>query len=475
MSTSSATHPESRAATAAASASGVLAEGLERRLVVALCLGTDAVLLWAAYKLATLTRLHTLIYLDDIALLHQQQAIVVVLTLAAMAVVGAYNRSRIVDRFDSVYFAGIGILAVAGAGLVVATLLPAETLALSRRELVFGAALALPIFTIWRASLASIAARFRSLHRRFYVFGRPEEGRRVADELRRHHGLYTDAQFMTLEDAEAKASDPSLARRPVPLLDYEAIITSTRADHEEAARYLEFCEFTFGRTFMYPSLHDVLFFRKSKLTAIGGIPLIEVANRQFRTPYVYVKRAFDVAVAGLGLLAASPIAIATALAVKTTSPGPVFYTQERMGRNGRRFHIYKFRSMVNDAERRSGPMWAAANDARVTPVGRFIRKHRIDEIPQLWNVLRGDMSLIGPRPERPHFHEQFCAQWPLFARRLDVRPGVTSLSHVLGSYESDPEDRLRYDLMYINNVSLFLDLKILVATVRVVLGAKGAQ
>ena len=103
------------------------------------------------------------------------------------------------------------------------------------------------------------------------------------------------------------------------------------------------------------------------------------------------------------------------------------------------------------------------------------RKHRIDEIPQLFNVLRGDMCMIGPRPERPKFHEEFCAKWPLFNRRLSVRPGVTSLSHVLGSYDSTPEDRLRYDLMYISSVSLVTDLKILLATVRVVLGAKGAQ
>jgi len=111
----------------------------------------------------------------------------------------------------------------------------------------------------------------------------------------------------------------------------------------------------------------------------------------------------------------------------------------------------------------------------VTRVGRFIRKHRIDEVPQLLNVLKGDMSLIGPRPERPHFHDEFCRKWPLFDRRLAVRPGVTSLSHVLGSYHSEPEDRLRYDLLYINSMSLILDLRIMLATVRIVLGAKGAQ
>ena len=146
-----------------------------------------------------------------------------------------------------------------------------------------------------------------------------------------------------------------------------------------------------------------------------------------------------------------------------------------MGRHGRTFNLYKFRSMRTDAEAATGAVWASANDDRVTPIGRFIRKHRIDEIPQLINVLKGDMSLIGPRPERPKFHAEFCEQWPLFDRRLEVRPGVTSLSHVLGSYSSKPEDRLRYDLMYISSLSPLNDFRIALATVRVVLGAKGAQ
>jgi exopolysaccharide biosynthesis polyprenyl glycosylphosphotransferase len=188
-----------------------------------------------------------------------------------------------------------------------------------------------------------------------------------------------------------------------------------------------------------------------------------------------VKRGLDAAAASILLLCALPLCLITAAAIKLTSPGPILYAQERVGRGGRRFMLYKFRSMLTDAEAATGPVWAKSNDPRVTPVGRFIRKHRIDEIPQLFNVLKGDMSLVGPRPERPHFHEEFCKQWPLFDRRLAVRPGLTSLSHVLGSYSSNPEDRLRYDLAYISSMSLLTDLKILISTVRVVLGAKGAQ
>lgn len=262
-----------------------------------------------------------------------------------------------------------------------------------------------------------------------------------------------------------------------PFEDEDAIIAIAHdvQDQNASTRMLEFCEAHFSRVYLYPSFHDLLLFRRSELKAVAGIPLIELTNKRAWRPYAQMKRGVDIVVALAGLVMALPICLVTAIAIKVTSPGPVFYKQERMGLRGRRFDLYKFRSMVTDAEAKTGPMWAKANDARVTPVGRFIRKHRVDEIPQLINVLKGDMSLIGPRPERPHFHAEFCEKWPLFDRRLEVRPGVTSLSHVLGSYSSEPEDRLRYDLMYISSLSPLNDIKILFATVRVVLGAKGAQ
>jgi exopolysaccharide biosynthesis polyprenyl glycosylphosphotransferase len=222
-------------------------------------------------------------------------------------------------------------------------------------------------------------------------------------------------------------------------------------------------------------LHDTRLFQHGGVHAVAGIPLIELATSVDRTSYLYLKRLIDIVVSAGALMLAMPICAVTAVAIAATSRGGVFYAQERMGKGGRRFNLYKFRSMIADAEAQTGPVWAAAGDARVTSVGRFIRKHRIDEIPQLWNVLKGDMSLIGPRPERPHFHEEFRKTWPLFDKRLAVRPGLTSLSHVLGSYGSNPEDRLRYDLIYIGNLSFLMDLHILFSTVRVVLGAKGAQ
>jgi len=179
--------------------------------------------------------------------------------------------------------------------------------------------------------------------------------------------------------------------------------------------------------------------------------------------------------AAAGLIASAPVLLVAAVAIKRTSPGPVFYRQTRSGLGGQEFEIIKLRTMEVDAEKQSGPVWASRDDDRITNVGRLLRRKRLDELPQFWNVLKGDMSLVGPRPERPFFVERFKEEVPLFPLRLRVKPGLTSLSHVWGRYDSTPADRLRYDLVYINNLSLMLDLRILMDTVKIVLTGRGAQ
>jgi sugar transferase (PEP-CTERM system associated) len=190
----------------------------------------------------------------------------------------------------------------------------------------------------------------------------------------------------------------------------------------------------------------------------------------------FAKRLLDLvgALAGIGL--AAPLLLLTALAVRLASPGPVLYRQERVGENGRLFTLYKFRSMQNDAEQGT-PIWAKDQDSRVTQVGRFIRLTRLDELPQFWNVLRGEMSFVGPRPERPFFVEQLAAAIPFYAARHAVRPGVTGWAQVRFRYGASVEDaleKLRYDLYYIKHLSLIFDLTILVDTIKVVICRKGA-
>ena len=189
------------------------------------------------------------------------------------------------------------------------------------------------------------------------------------------------------------------------------------------------------------------------------------------------KRGFDVMLAAAGVLLAAPLMLLTALAIRLESAAPILYRQERVGENGRVFTLFKFRSMRVDAE--SGtPVWARPNDDRVTRVGRFIRLSRLDELPQLWNVLRGDMSFVGPRPERPYFVQQLVAEIPFYMARHAVKPGVTGWAQVKYRYGASVEDaieKLRYDLYYIKHLSISFDLTIVADTVKVILTGKGAK
>jgi sugar transferase (PEP-CTERM system associated) len=192
---------------------------------------------------------------------------------------------------------------------------------------------------------------------------------------------------------------------------------------------------------------------------------------------LFAKRLLDLTAASLGLLLAAPLLLLVALAVRLDSPGPILYRQERVGRGGRPFTLWKFRSMVTDAEKH-GAAWAVKGDPRVTRVGRFIRTTRLDELPQLWSVLVGDMSLVGPRPEREMFVRQLSEACPWYEQRLVVRPGLTGWAQIKAPYASSFEEsieKLTFDLYYIKNLSIFLDLSILLSTARIVLLGRGAR
>jgi len=190
------------------------------------------------------------------------------------------------------------------------------------------------------------------------------------------------------------------------------------------------------------------------------------------------KRVIDVLVAFLGLILSAPLALVTAIAIKSESSGPVFYRQERVGQNEKRFTLFKFRSMAEGAEDQVGPVWAAENDPRVTRVGAIIRKLRIDEIPQMINVLKGEMSFVGPRPERPYFVEQLKQTIPYYDLRHSVKPGITGwaqISYQYGDSERDAIEKLQYDLYYIKHMSPVFDLQIIFESIKVILFGWGAR
>jgi exopolysaccharide biosynthesis polyprenyl glycosylphosphotransferase len=183
-------------------------------------------------------------------------------------------------------------------------------------------------------------------------------------------------------------------------------------------------------------------------------------------------------VSAVGLVLAAPIAALAAVAIKVESGGPIVYRQERVGQDERPFTLYKFRSMVADAEAETGPVWASVGDPRVTRVGRILRKLRIDEIPQMINVLKGEMSFVGPRPERPFFVAQLREKIPYYSLRFSVKPGITGWAQILHDYgdsEADALEKLQYELYYIKNVSVVFDVQIILETLKVIIFGRGAR
>ena len=201
---------------------------------------------------------------------------------------------------------------------------------------------------------------------------------------------------------------------------------------------------------------------------------LEIISGEKRTFYTVIKRIIDIIFSLIALIITFPGIILFSILIKLETPGPVFFLQERVGLNGRYFTIIKLRSMGIDAEK-NGAKWAEKNDPRVTKVGAFIRKTRIDEIPQLWNVLIGEMSLIGPRPERPMFTASFNDEIPGFVERLKVKPGITGWAQINGGYDISPKEKLELDLYYIKKLSFWLDINILIKTLKVVFTGDGAR
>jgi exopolysaccharide biosynthesis polyprenyl glycosylphosphotransferase len=227
-----------------------------------------------------------------------------------------------------------------------------------------------------------------------------------------------------------------------------------------------------ARVSVVPSPFEILIGRRETLR-LHDIPLIEVLEDVPGGAGSVIKRLFDVGVAAILLVLTSPVMAVVALAVRLTSRGPVIFRQTRVGRNGRVFTILKFRTMHEEAESKTGPVLATPDDPRVTFLGRTLRATRLDELPQLWNVLRGDMSFVGPRPERPEFVDGYVREIQGYTERFKVRPGLTGYAQVNGEYHTSTPTKLKYDLAYIHNRSLWLDLRILSETVKVMLTRRG--
>ncbi|WP_295067701.1 sugar transferase [Ruminococcus sp.] len=248
------------------------------------------------------------------------------------------------------------------------------------------------------------------------------------------------------------------------IMKYEgAIVCDIPA--EQRNDYLKFCFEHSKRAYIAPKISDIII-RGADDIRLFDTPLMLCRNYGLDFEQQLVKRIFDIVFSLIALIPAAPFMLISAIAVKLYDRGPVFYKQKRLTLNGKEFYVYKFRSMIVDAEKDGKARLASEEDDRITPVGKILRKFRVDEFPQLLNILKGDMSVVGPRPERPELTEEYKKEMPEFGFRLKVKAGLTGYAQVTGAYDTTPYDKLKMDLMYIENYSIRLDLQIILMTIK---------
>ena len=237
---------------------------------------------------------------------------------------------------------------------------------------------------------------------------------------------------------------------------------------------LKFCYRYRVRTYVAPKLSDIMM-RGAKNISLFDTPLLLVKGTGLTPAQRVGKRLMDILLCSIAMVVAAPVMAVVAVAIKLEDGGPVFFKQKRMTRGGREFEILKFRSMIVDAEKYAGAVLATDNDPRITKVGKVIRATRLDELPQILNILKGDMSIVGPRPERKVIADEYCKDIPEFAYRLKVRGGLTGYAQIYGKYNTSAYDKLRLDLMYIENYSLLLDIKLIILTLRIIFSKESTE
>ncbi|MHB8918594.1 MAG: sugar transferase, partial [Desulfocucumaceae bacterium] len=248
----------------------------------------------------------------------------------------------------------------------------------------------------------------------------------------------------------------------------DQVFVSGSLSQEDKAEVLYTCVARNTAAYLVPDFYEILI-TQARLDQVDDVPVFAVGRLNIPRESLVFKRILDVTVSLAGLAVSLPVLLLAAVIVKLDSPGPVLYRQKRITDGGQVFYLYKLRTMVDGAEAGTGPVMAGENDPRITRVGRVLRAMRIDEIPQLFNVLRGDMSLVGPRPERPFFVNQLMRDVPEYVYRMNVKSGLTGLAQVAGKYSTSPENKLKYDLLYTKSYSPARDLAILFQTIKVML------
>ena len=463
------------------------------RWLIALYVASDAVLAAVAFVLAYLLRFETGIIPVTKGLPPFRQYVNILPFVAALVPLayylqGLYRVHRSRSRVDDFFVVLVGSVLAVVMGIV--STLYVQTYVVSEELKARGAfEVSQPVWALFLVlnvalTFASREVVRQALERRFragiglkriLVAGAGELGKLVADRILEHREL----GFRVVGFIDDRAGGDHLGHRGLPLLGTLAeageIIRRERIDQlyvalplEEHVKMLDVVEAASRELLdikVVPDLLQVIALR-ARLEDLDGVPIVNLTDVPLQGLNSALKRLIDLTLSGAALLVlALPCAIIAAL-IRMTSPGPIFYRQERMGLDGKAFTVTKFRSMSIGAEEDTGPVWASEDDPRCTPFGRFLRRYDLDELPQFWNVFKGEMSLVGPRPERPFFVEQFKHRFPQYMLRHKVKAGITGWAQVNGwRGNTSIEKRIEFDLYYIENWSVGLDIKIMWLTV----------
>ena len=414
----------------------------------------DMILISAAYILATSIVLNREIIFSNIYLYSGMLPVIMVISSLLLNINGLYSIAY--KRFAEI------ILSTVVATLCTFILVTALSFFLyessySRGVIAMSSMLQAGFLTIWRYMGWRLEQKLHS-RRSVMLMGSPEECEHVYNRLRMQPQLQLNLKYIC---TDIEQSDWRNAAEKI-----DVIILCPEMRHRYKVAVINYCHKVGKTVLLVPNTYEI-FCTGAVLDKIDDIPV-------FRAPSLYpslevrtLKRLLDIVVAGIGFACALPFMVLTAIAIKIFDPGPILYSQIRTGEDGKEFRVYKFRTMRVDAEKYTGPMLAQENDPRITKLGNFLRAVRLDELPQIWNVVIGDMSIVGPRPERPFFVEKFIQETPEYAYRHNVKPGITGMAQVYGKYNTTAFDKLVYDLMYIEKCGILTDLAIIIQTVKV--------
>ena len=421
----------------------------------------DAACLYIATALAMLIELG-LKQTDKIAFHLQFLPILIVIMLLMFNVYGLFSlvRKRLADIFLNLIVAVVNIYVLA-----MAITFFFRSFDYSRIVLLYSGAFSLILLFIWNYICHQWEIKKLPQYTGILFCG-GQEAERLKGKIAKIYGL----------DKAVKETITSLTDKnwQQKANNYDLIFIGAELGIAEKEQIVCYGRSARKQIFIVPTMYE-LACKNTKLLIADDIPMQRVTRLLLTTEQKILKRLLDILVAIPAIIILLPLMAVTAIAIKADSKGPVIYSQERVGLYGKSYNVYKFRSMRQDAEAKSGPVLAKEGDSRITKVGRFIRATRVDELPQLFNVLKGEMSIVGPRPERPFFVEQFIKEKPEYAYRHNVKPGITGLAQIAGKYNTTAYDKLTYDLIYIQEQSIKTDLIIMLQTFKVLITKESTE